>query len=57
MAKEISDREAEAMGYALADQIETRAQHFIQQGVPRTAALLMIVDLMVTEAENRNRRE
>jgi len=42
------------MGFALADEIETRAQHFIQQGVPRCEALARVVERLANGARKAN---
>lgn len=46
MARSITDRQAKAIAHSLADEIETRAQHLIDKGLPRDKAIMLTIARM-----------
>lgn len=46
MARTITDRQAKAIAYAIADEIETKAQPLIAKGMDRDKACMLVIAQM-----------
>ena len=46
MTRTITDRQAKAIAYSLADEIETRAQPLIDKGLPHDKAVMLTIARM-----------